>query len=164
MIRIANPGARREYVLREDRKNKKASQTVFVLRRLTWEEMQEWVSMSPIPLDAHFEIAALNERLLNEGTVGDDGERIPRRMTSEEESRLRELIGDPVENARAQTQQMAEAVIMGCESIRNLVDEDGHPVDMSVEDFVRLTTTDRVLELGEAIIDYSRAAPGLAKK
>ncbi|MBI1397072.1 MAG: hypothetical protein GC151_13935 [Betaproteobacteria bacterium] len=165
MISINSPTARIEYVLREDRATPPLQQTVFLMRRLTWEELQDVVASSPIPLEMQLEINALQERLLAEGTVNEKNERVPRDPTPEEQARIDELIPDQVEMLTLQTQQMRQAASLGIEKIMNLVNEYGELIiEMPVEEFLEHTTAARVMELGEAVIAYSKPQAGTVKK
>lgn len=144
-IRIMSLDRTWEYTLEEDRASE--SPTVFVLRRLTWEQMQEVNALSPYLPSQLRRIELAREAAKHE-----------ERELSEEEiqSILTESGRDERQVAVAITRMYACAVRLGLKEVRNVADENGQPISIGADDFVKAASTGMLRELGEQIIAGSR--------
>lgn len=146
MIRIGRADTRSEYVLKEDRKSD--APTVFVLRRLTSEQLAAVVELSPIPIHIAMRVETLRKAAKDE-----------KRELSEAElaeiDRLLPDTDDAQRTARTAT-QMGRAAALGIERIRGLIDEHGNPIEMTGAQFVeRCTQLEWLIELGNAVLAFS---------
>lgn len=146
MITLGSAGARREYILTEDRDSE--TPTIFVLRRLTSEQLVRVVELSPMPIHVAMQVQAIHGRASSEAREITDDERaeIERLMPADE---------DAVRTAR-NARQMREATRFGLVEIRNVVDESGKPAVVAPNDFVeRCDRLEWLFELGNAVIEFS---------
>lgn len=142
-MKIANPARRIEYILEADRGNE--AQTVFTLRRLSWEEFADVQSSVPVTSQAAVRIAQLTADARAEG----------RSMTPEELAVLTEEVPDWISVSTQMTRMHAAACRRGLDSIRGLLDHSGKPIEMSAEDFARWAPIEIVQELGNEILRLS---------
>lgn len=151
-MRIRKPGITKEYVLREDRES--ATPTVFTLRQLTWEENAKLHELSPMSTETALQVHAITSKAMADG----------RELTDDEAHEINRLQKVDAEFINKLNRQMAQAVRFGVVEIRDLYDMDGHPLHVSVNDFVTQADPATLRELGEEIIRFTRLTEDTAKK
>jgi hypothetical protein len=142
-MKLLNPAKRRDYVLEADRGSQQP--TVFVLRRLTREEFLEFSALAPFTLDQAARIQRITQAARAEGRDLDDAER----------RELATVVPDIKAASRLLVRAHEYAAARGVAEIRDLVDEDLRPLEMSVAEFLRFAPADVVQELGSAVIEWS---------
>lgn len=142
-MRLLNPTKRREYILEADRGSD--NPTVFVLRRLTREEFFEFAALAPFSAQQ----AEAIERIVRAAR------RERRALNADEQAALAQIMPDTRAALRALTRANEFAARCGLVEIRNLLDEEMRPLEMSVADFARFAPADVIQELGAAVIDWS---------
>ncbi len=142
-MRLANPATTREYVLEADRKSDPA--TVFVLRRLTREQLFEYASRAPFTVAQATELAAIRERAKREA----------RALTAAEQKHFDALEPKTFADIARALESFAYTVSVGVVEIRNLLDERGKPLKMTPEKFAKVAPAEVIKELGEAVLEHS---------
>lgn len=143
-MRLNNPARRFDYVLREDAGS--PAPTRFVLRRLTWEEFGEFQAAAPYTMDETLRMAAIAERAVGEG----------RELTNEERAEIAAIAPLDIAKIVQLNQALARVVARGVVEIHGLLDEDGRPLALGVEQFVRAASAAHLQELADEIIRISR--------
>lgn len=155
MIRFPSASARLEYVLADDRASEQP--TVFVLRRLTSEEMRRVIELQPVPLRVAMRVEAIRQ-----AAAGDPAQDIPARaLTDQERAEIDRLMPDTDDAGRlARTaEQMGQAVAFGLVEVRNVAGEDGQPTTVTPQAFISgCTNLTWLVELGNAVIAFSTLA------
>lgn len=142
-MRVSNPTRRWEYVLECDRGD--PNPTVFVLRRLTWEERDQCEAASPLtPMQA-----MRLEKVI--APVRED-----KRMPTDDEAELLQAIDPRWEKLGAQmTRMQATTVAFGLEAIRNVLDDAGAPMSMTPAEFIKHAQPAWIGELATEILRLS---------
>lgn len=143
-MRIADPARRSEYILKADRES--ASPTVFVLRRLTREQMLDCAAAAPISM----------QEVMRIGRIVTAAKAEARELNDEENAVMKALEPQNFAEVKRALGSHALAIELGVTEIRSLTDEHGAPLAMSAADFARAAPADVVSELGEAVVNFSQ--------
>lgn len=171
-MRIVNPASRFEYVIEADRASE--AKTVFVLRPLTWSERQDLVASAPFSPELIEALTEVRERCTKAKAALDawceseqrepGAEELAACMPNADDTRLLNAI-DPQWRAfeLRQARWYGEICAQGIVGIRGLVDQDGNPLDTSVEKFCAVADVNVLVELGDEIMRISRLSEALRK-
>ncbi len=152
MLRIQRPTKRTEYILEEDRDS--SAPTVFVLRPLTWDQVAEVGSASPLSPEQAQAHAAIFLAAQREG----------RELTVAELNEINKIAPMNAQYLRALTHQMAIAARYGVAEIRNAIDFEGAPLTINAVEFVEHGRAEHVRELGGEVMRISQFAEDAIKK
>ncbi|NOY63587.1 MAG: hypothetical protein GXP10_10655 [Gammaproteobacteria bacterium] len=142
-IRVAVNNVTSEYVLQREREEQKP--TVFMVRRLRWEEKSHVRELSTLTLEQALKISSIHSAAQAEG----------RDLTQDDAQQIA-AIQPPTEGyLRNLTQQCAQAVVYGCVDICGALDEDGEPVAITAKQFVEMGDAEDIREVGSEIIRIS---------
>jgi len=151
-FRIGNPAARFDYVLAADRSS--GAPTVFVLRRLTWEQLAHVRDLAPFSSPAQvLDVMRITEAALKEG----------RAPNLEELAALDAAMPDWRSRGVQLQRMMARAVQAGVTEIRGLEDEKGAPLALAPAEFAASAPVEIVSELGGEILRISTLDEAEAK-
>lgn len=145
-MQFFNPTAKMEYVLRRDQKSAKDKQTAFVFRRLTREEMFEFVSRSPVTLEQAVKFAQV--------VAGLRADR-KRQPTKKEQEVLEAIQPKNHEDLKRTQAAYAWALGVGLVEIRNLIGENGKRMEIKPEQFIAFAPAVVITELGEALLSFA---------
>lgn len=143
-MRINNPSKVFDYTLLADRESQ--SPTVFVLRRLTWEEIGEYQIASPLSLSDAMRAARIVAAAEEEN----------RKLTDEEAAQIDAAFPDTPEHIVRITAAYAKILPYGILEIRNLQDESGAPITLEPKVFVKAAPGAVIRELGQELMRISR--------
>lgn len=148
---LSRPGNTTEYVLRADRES--AQKTCFDIRVLTAEEVEELEDLAPMSEEQAIRLVVIMAAAHAEGRDPND----------DEIARMNEVV--PMDRAymRRLHRQCQRAVRIGLAGIRGMLDRDGKPLEMSVEDFARCAPKPIIFEIGAEIQRRSRPAEDFIK-
>lgn len=145
-MQIIAPTRRFEYVLEDDRNSQ--AQTVFLLRRLSWEELLSIQRAAGSSVSPH-----ATGRLLELTAAARDEKR---ELSQQEIESLMREIPDWSRVAGDITDFNARIARAGVEKISGLIDEQGKPITMPPEEFIRWAPPEVVNELGGEILRLSQ--------
>lgn len=143
-MKINNPARTFDYVLQADREAQ--SPSVFVLRRLTWEELGEFQMASPVSMESAMPIARTVQAAQAAG----------RELTAQEVDQMNALVPNTAEFLKKITAAYVVALRFGLTEIRALQDEDGQPIELSVPTFLRAAPGEVIQELAQELMRLSR--------
>lgn len=143
-MKIRRPGTTEEYILERDRGSD--TPTVFFGRPLTWKEMDKISNLSPMTMEDAFKINAIHQLAISE----------ERKLTNEENKNIVAISAMDKEKHHKLIIQMAKACELALTEIKNLVDEKGAAIEMTVEEFIDAVDTGAIRELGTWIIGLSK--------
>lgn len=143
-MKIRRPGKTQEYILEQDRESDKP--TIFEYRSLTWQEMSEVSLLSPMSMEEAFQINAIYQRAADE----------ERELTDDEAKEIQSISKLDKDYLHKLNLQHAKACRIGLTRIRNLVDEDNQPIELTPEEFVNAADPGAIRELGTAIMNASK--------
>lgn len=147
-MKLHQKGATKVYILDADRESE--TPTKFHLKRLTWRQFNELNRMTVVGMDAAFEIKQINDAVKAES----------REMTTDEATRMNELVRIDANFLEKLSEQMARACAFGLERIEDLFDQDGDPWKIAVDEFIELADSGTLRELGQVIIENSKVHGG----
>ena len=142
-IRIHRPGKTTLYVLERDRSSE--NPTVFHLRPLTRDELEQLDLLSPLTPEQKRRALEITAKAMIEN----------RPPTVEEAMLLSKEITDSEEMRRKSIKQMAYAVRTGLTRIEGLLDDENKPIDVEIDTFVQHCHADDLMELGRTIVERS---------
>lgn len=143
-MRILNHQRRREVVLEADRDSDQP--TVFVMRRLNWEELAWFQQTAPFTPQLAASIEAIAGQAEAEG----------RELTLEEATELAKLLPEDKEFFVRLTRAHASALKVGVIEIRHLQDEDGNPLELAPAEVIDALPASAINELGRELMRFSR--------
>lgn len=153
-IRIKKP-SQVDYVLFADRESQ--VKTVFVLRPLTWAELDEVNDISVYTPEQATQINAVREAALADG-------RGPDEFTEEEQRRVNEIAPPTREYLRRLTHYYLAALRRGLLEIRNVMDENGSPCALPPDEFLAAASPQVIRELGAEVLGVTRHSEMEIKK
>lgn len=150
-MKIVHPKRRWEYVLAIDRESD--AKTVFVLRRLTWEELNEVQAASPFTAEQALAFDRLTAQARSE----------KRDPTPAEIEALNQAVPNWMRHVGGLVGMHAVACRYGLEEVRGLLDEKGNPLKVDSAEFIRIAPREAIAELGAEIFRISTLSEDEAK-
>lgn len=151
-LKFDKPGRRTDYVLKADRESEQL--TVFVLRPLTWIEMDEVNAETPFTEEQAMQIAIIAAPARVE----------KRALTAKELQQIEAASPRDSHYVKRLTRYFARAARFSLVEIRGLLDLAGNPTEAKPEEFLAHAPVEVLHELGAQAIEISRHSEDLIKK
>jgi hypothetical protein len=142
-VKLPNPARRFDYILEADRQTD--NPTIWVLRRLTWEELAEFLAGAPfMPGDA-LQVAEISRAAAAEG----------RSLNDQEIQRVNERLPTGADFSLKLRRWYARALERALVEVRNVLDDDNRPLALPPAELLKLMPSAAIMELGGHLLQIS---------
>jgi len=145
------PGSTEEYIIKQDRESE--NPTTFILRGLTWKELDDVNRDSPM---------SVGDALIIHGLIHKAKEE-DRELNNDEQHQIRGISPLDAETMRKVNQQHAKACGFGLVEVGDILDEKGEKFTLKLDEFIKSAPIIVIRELGAKIINMSRYSEDAVK-
>ena len=142
-MKVCNPARRFDYIIEIDRQTD--NPTIWVLRRLTWEELWEHQASAPFMPGDSLRIAEIARAAKAEG----------RTLNEEEIQQVNAQLPADNEFSLKLRRWYVRALQSCLVEVRNLLDEDNRPVSLPIAEMLKLVPSAAIMELGGYLLQIS---------
>jgi len=151
-MKMRRPGITEPYILKADRESD--NPTIFNIRQLSWEEMNEVNSDPPMTIEDAVKVKTIMGRAKEES----------RELNDEEVKIINDINLSDHEMLHKANIQQAKIVEFSLESIEGALDENNEVMELTTKDFITYARIDDIREIGLAIMALSQPGAESAKK